>query len=68
MSMMGKAIVMARREKGWSQVDLACNSETSLGTIVRIESGLAARTKIGTMFKVLDALGISRTYFFNLND
>jgi transcriptional regulator with XRE-family HTH domain len=48
----------ARREQGLSQAALAARSGISRVTIARLEAGSAHDTRIGTLWRLCDALGL----------
>lgn len=54
-----KNLVKLRKEKGWSQEKLAVESGISYNTIIKIERGGIKNSKIETIIKLVDALGVS---------
>ena len=54
----GELLKAARRQRGWSQGELAKRSGISQSTIWRIENGLIAEPKIGIMLRLAEALGL----------
>ena len=54
----GELLKGARRQRGWSQGELAKRSGVSQSTIWRIENGLIAEPKIGVVLKFAEALGL----------
>jgi y4mF family transcriptional regulator len=56
------AVVRARRrERGWSQADLAATADVSRQWVVAVESGTAWGAELGKVLAVLDALDIPLT-------
>lgn len=54
-----KNLVKLRKQKGWSQEKLAAESGISYNTIIKIERGGIGNPKIGTVIKLVDALGVN---------
>lgn len=54
----GELLKTARRQRGWSQGELAKRSGISQSTLWRIENGLIAEPKIGIMLRLAEALGL----------
>lgn len=52
-------LVKIRKQKGWSQEKLAVESEISYNTIIKIERGGIKNSKIETVIKLAEALGVS---------
>lgn len=55
-----KAVMRARKERGWTQADLAIACGTSQPAIARLESG-DQDPKLDTMVKVCNVLGLPLT-------
>ena len=61
---MFRKIKEARKRKGMTQSELAAASGVSRATIIGLESGHITDTKIGTLRKIADALGITMDDIF----
>lgn len=55
----GKQIIAARVSRGWSQADLANNTDISQGTISRYESGDRRSPDASNLMKIADATGVT---------
>jgi len=54
-----KNLVKVRKQKGWSQEKLAQESGISYNTLIKIEREGIENPKIGTVIKLVDALGVN---------
>ena len=59
---LSKKLVLLRKNKGWSQIDLARVAGIPQPTICRLESGDIEQPKIMTLMKIARALGASTDY------
>ena len=61
-----KRVMEKRKERGWSQQELAGKAKTSYQTIWRIENGKHKEPGIYIARKIARALGVSLDYLVNL--
>ena len=53
----GRRVKSLRADRGWTQADLAAESEVSPGTIANVEQGKRCMT-IDTLCQIADAFGV----------
>lgn len=58
MTDLGDRVRAAREQAGLTQVELARRSGVSRHTVVNVESGAAEGTSVGTVVRILGALGL----------
>lgn len=59
----GKRIEMARKQKGWTQFDLAANLDMSRGAVCHYETG-AREPSLTMLDQLADTLGVTMDYLF----
>jgi len=59
---LSKKLVLLRRKKGWSQIDLARATGIPQPTICRLESGDIKQPRIMTLVRISEALGVSADF------
>jgi transcriptional regulator with XRE-family HTH domain len=59
---MGEKIQRARKQRGWSQWDLASQAKVPQATLSRLENGTLANPTVDTLRKLSLTLGISMDY------
>lgn len=59
---LSKKLVLLRKKKGWSQIDLARAADIPQPTICRLESGDIEQPKMMTLMKIARALETSSDY------
>ena len=53
----GRRVKSLRADRGWTQADLAAESETSVSSIAKVEQGRQCMT-IDTLCQIADAFGV----------
>lgn len=60
--LIGERILISRRDMGWNQEELGEKAGVSRGHIAKIERGEVANPTIDVIYRLADALGVSRAY------
>lgn len=66
--LIGRRILLSRRDLNWNQEELGKKSGVSRGHIAKMERGEVSNPSIDVLFRLADALGVSRAYLLGFTE